>query len=365
MEPQRQLEVTLTDVLDRLLDKGLVLNADVIISVAGIPLIGLTLRAALAGMETMVAYGVMKDWDQSTRAWESEHRKKMKGPLLDGEKEILKMFGSFWHSKGIYRAWRSGWLHLTDKRLFLYQQDFSEVIFQFPFENLKGMVIKKELHNKADVKALYLIPIQGRVIQLKAQDVHQLKQEIEKQAKEMGFTLEDGLSMAEVEERALDFLEEGETITHRSRMWHLILHEGVLGDNWRPGYLYLTNKRLCWWYDFERKIRFEVPLDKIAACTQEIRDLSGMLTSKRVLDVIYGNNGAKSVASFSGKNAEEWDKAIRDVLTGQEKPVEDEIETCPRCKVEAGKSQLLGEGCKNCGWTSPLLKQQVANVMKT
>ncbi|MBI2848808.1 MAG: gas vesicle protein [Chloroflexi bacterium] len=75
MEPTRNYHGTLVDLLDRVLDKGLVINADIIISVAGVPLIGVNLRAALAGMETMVRYGVMKDWDGRTRAWEREQRK--------------------------------------------------------------------------------------------------------------------------------------------------------------------------------------------------------------------------------------------------------------------------------------------------
>ena len=74
MEPTNNTRATLVDLLDRVLDKGLVLQADLIISVAGIPLIGVSLRAALAGMETMVKYGVMKDWDERTRAWEHEKR---------------------------------------------------------------------------------------------------------------------------------------------------------------------------------------------------------------------------------------------------------------------------------------------------
>jgi len=74
MEPTRDLRYTLVDLLDRILDKGLVIYADVIVSVAGIPLIGITLRAALAGMETMLKYGVMEEWDASTRAWAREHR---------------------------------------------------------------------------------------------------------------------------------------------------------------------------------------------------------------------------------------------------------------------------------------------------
>jgi len=81
MEPTRNSHATLVDLLDRVLDKGLVINADLIISLAGVPLIGVNLRAALAGMETMLKYGVMEDWDERTRAWESEHRKKNIEPI--------------------------------------------------------------------------------------------------------------------------------------------------------------------------------------------------------------------------------------------------------------------------------------------
>ena len=65
MNPER--ESSLVEILDRLLNKGAILNADLIISVAGIPLIGLNLRAALASMETMLEYGMMEDWDKSSR----------------------------------------------------------------------------------------------------------------------------------------------------------------------------------------------------------------------------------------------------------------------------------------------------------
>jgi len=68
MEPTRDTHYTLVDLLDRVLDKGVVLYADIIVSVAGIPLVGVNLRAALAGMETMLSYGVMQEWDQKIRA---------------------------------------------------------------------------------------------------------------------------------------------------------------------------------------------------------------------------------------------------------------------------------------------------------
>lgn len=74
MEPTRSSHATLVDLLDRVLDKGLIVHADLIISVSGVPLIGVNLRAALAGMETMLEYGMMQDWDEATRAWEQQHR---------------------------------------------------------------------------------------------------------------------------------------------------------------------------------------------------------------------------------------------------------------------------------------------------
>jgi len=76
MQPVRDTPATLVDLLDRVLDKGLIINADLIVSVAGIPLIGVSLRAALAGMDTMLKYGIMQAWDERTRTWEKTHRTK-------------------------------------------------------------------------------------------------------------------------------------------------------------------------------------------------------------------------------------------------------------------------------------------------
>lgn len=68
MEPPARPHATLVDLLDRVLDRGLVVNADIVVSLAGVPLIGINLRAALAGMETMVQYGLMRGWDQAMRS---------------------------------------------------------------------------------------------------------------------------------------------------------------------------------------------------------------------------------------------------------------------------------------------------------
>lgn len=61
MEPTRQGQAGLVDLLDRVLDKGLILNADLIISLSGVPLIAVSLCAAIASVETMSQYGLMSE----------------------------------------------------------------------------------------------------------------------------------------------------------------------------------------------------------------------------------------------------------------------------------------------------------------
>jgi len=59
--------------------------------VAGIPLIGLNLRAALASMKTMLEYGIMEDWDKSSRELYAKQETHL--PLFPGEQILYKTFG--------------------------------------------------------------------------------------------------------------------------------------------------------------------------------------------------------------------------------------------------------------------------------
>jgi hypothetical protein len=68
MQPTREGRATLVDLLDRVLEKGLVLNADLVIHVAGVPLLGVNLKACLAGVDTMLKYGVWRDWDEVVKS---------------------------------------------------------------------------------------------------------------------------------------------------------------------------------------------------------------------------------------------------------------------------------------------------------
>lgn len=49
---------TLADILDRILDKGVVINADITVSLVGVELLGLQIRLALASFETAARYGL-------------------------------------------------------------------------------------------------------------------------------------------------------------------------------------------------------------------------------------------------------------------------------------------------------------------
>lgn len=87
MLPEKYTKVGIVDLLDRVLDKGVVISADVIISLADIPLIGLNLRAALASIETMFDYGLMADWGEAKKVVEE---KIIEGPLEVKQKIVLK-----------------------------------------------------------------------------------------------------------------------------------------------------------------------------------------------------------------------------------------------------------------------------------
>jgi len=345
MEPTRDAQVTLVDLLDRVLDKGLVINADIIISVAGIPLIGVNLRAALAGMETMVKYGVMKAWDEKIRAWEGSDKIKKEISLLQGEDIKLKMLGSFFYSQGIYVSWRYGQMCLTDKRLLLMNQEFNEVIFQTSLSEIRGLIVQEGM--------LHLILEDEKRARLRAVEIEKLAESIKEAIRLNGWVIDENPVFPEYEEDGLDFLTEGENITHRGKSWHMISSSGT----WTPGQLYITNKRLCWWYDFEKRLVFEIPTKEILGAAVEVKNLNRALKNKRVFDVIYNEGSERKVASFSGEGMYEWERALARIISFRER-----IEACPQCRKTENVLELLEKGCTNCGWVSPRLKKKRVQV---
>ena len=130
MEPQRGSRATLEDLVERVLDKGIVLKLDLIIGVAGIPLIGISLQGAIAAIETMLEYGMMEAWDADTRAYAIREERRREFGFQPGEHPVLELYGSYYRSCGISRVWQPGRLILTDRRLLLVRSAPPEVLFE-------------------------------------------------------------------------------------------------------------------------------------------------------------------------------------------------------------------------------------------
>ena len=58
----KQHNIGIVELIDRTLNKGVILNADLIVTVADVPLLAANLKLALASVETMLKYGMMSDW---------------------------------------------------------------------------------------------------------------------------------------------------------------------------------------------------------------------------------------------------------------------------------------------------------------
>lgn len=65
-------KIGIVELIDRTLNKGVILNADLVITVADVPLLAANLRLALASVETMLKYGVMNDWLGATKLEKKE-----------------------------------------------------------------------------------------------------------------------------------------------------------------------------------------------------------------------------------------------------------------------------------------------------
>ncbi len=66
MEPSKD-DTAVVDLVDVLLADGAVLAADVVITVADVPLVGVQARVLLAGMTRLSEEGVFEAWDEEIR----------------------------------------------------------------------------------------------------------------------------------------------------------------------------------------------------------------------------------------------------------------------------------------------------------
>lgn len=312
MEAIRAKQATIDDLLERILDKGIILNLDLVIGVAGIPLIGVNLRAAVAAVETMIEYGFMQAWDEDLRQYAANELRQKKLALGSGETVLLEMFGSCWHSDGIYRAWRPGRLYLTDRRLILYRQEPAEILFQTPLVDIHGMLIDEETYfTGTRRKMLYLSLASEEIISLYAEDVEVLKKALEERGVNLGKMPTDSLKPLSRAMRAGSIIKE-RTVAD-GKMWYQVPGTGIHGPTWRPGWLYLTVERLLWWSDSDGRVGLEISLDNIGRIHLATRSLDGVPKNQDVLTIVYRNNhDNEDKALFSGEMLSQWQRQVKE-----------------------------------------------------
>lgn len=84
--PARQL--SLFDLLDRILDKGVVINGDITLSFAGVDLLSLKVNLVIASLETAKRYGIELPWEKWAREKAELEKKEGEKKKLGGKKEL-------------------------------------------------------------------------------------------------------------------------------------------------------------------------------------------------------------------------------------------------------------------------------------
>jgi len=85
--PARQL--SLFDLLDRILDKGVVINGDITLSFAGVDLLSLKVNLVIASLETAKRYGIELPWEKWAREKAELEKKEKEKRNVDGRRREL------------------------------------------------------------------------------------------------------------------------------------------------------------------------------------------------------------------------------------------------------------------------------------
>jgi Gas vesicle protein len=304
MEPQREDRATMTDLIERVMDKGVVVKLDLVVGVAGIPLIGISLHAAIAAIETMLEYGMMDAWDSQTRAFGHREAPWPQLALRPGEQVQVELYGSYHRTEGIWRAWRPGRLLVTDQRLLLIRPLPGEVLFAAEVSAIAG-VGRVQRENVAgagrDVTCLALDD--GTLVALYSAEADVLEACLRERFQQLGRTVTE-LSAADV-----GLLEFGAVAA--GQLWHC-WSAGAGQAHWKSGWAVLTADELTWRADVGQGIRLRVPLtqvENLAVERREFRDLG----ARDVLVVSHTAEGRQAEALFTGEKVSDWPAAVRRV----------------------------------------------------
>ncbi|TEB15400.1 Gas vesicle protein [Pelotomaculum sp. FP] len=333
--PLQRRETTLNDLLDRLLTKGLMLNSDVVVTVSGIPLLGLNLRLALGGMSTMLRYGFMTDWDEAIRSVAKKKQVEAGPHLEDGEQLLLTLFGSCWYSKGIYSAWRPGLIHLTNRRLLLYQQEPSETLLDINLWLISGIDTRQVAHfSDQNRQEVWLTMTSGDVVRLHCVDIQNLFDTLKK-AQALAGSKDINLASPDIDET----------------IWYLTT-DGAGKFAWQSGAFCVRDGALCWLGRSGQSLSFRMAAADVLAVEFIAEDIMSGPDGKLVLEMHYLGRTNTEKAYFAGNMdaLRPWVRLLREARR-------DILETCPFCGAPAPRGRLLNKGCDACGWLSARLKR--------
>ncbi|HEY4536336.1 MAG TPA: gas vesicle protein [Enteractinococcus sp.] len=300
MEPTRNPEVSLSDLITVLLDKGTYLNVDLIISVADIPLIGVNLRATIAGMETMLEYGMMRDWDEKTRAWVRQSVARH-FPLADGEEVIAKMAGGYFH-EGWAKTWRPGSVFVTNQRLVVFRREPKEILWETQLAHIKALRLSEQQTIGSEIRTRLLVDTaDGITAMLSASAPERIRELIAQQLPHLK-------GSQQIEPPAAS-----KPVTQHA--WYL--EQRADGTLWRGGTLTLDDERMLWRAPTDARHAVNLPWKELHGVDLiEMRAPSGEGRSLHI-------STAQGDVSFGIAQPERWALVLSQRLTEGDSSKED------------------------------------------
>lgn len=302
MQPTRDPRATLPDLIEVLLNKGVYLNLDLIISVADIPLIGVNLRATIAGIETMLEYGMMRQWDEETRAWVQKSMSRHL-PMAEGEDLIAKMAGGHYQDN-FYRTWRPGSAYLTTERLLIHRRDPAETLWAARLSSIESIEPLREQSIGGEKRTRILVRTDdGQESKLSAVEPERLIKLVQEQR---------GLSAAAGSQAALD----PSAPIRKGQMWYL--ESLSSGGVWRAGQATLTTDEGFVW---------KSPMDSralVRATQDEISDLrldKHENPTDRAKTMLLST--AHSTVRLAATDLDAWHRDLDDWLSQQQTQTEE------------------------------------------
>ncbi|MGV1005622.1 MAG: gas vesicle protein [Candidatus Nanopelagicales bacterium] len=299
MEPTIDTKAGLGDLLERVLDRGVVVRLDLIISVAGIPLVGLSLHAALASIETMNAYGMFGEWDKSSRREAAAAAQDDKLELAPGEKLSLEQFAMVRSQEGISRTWKPGRVYITNDRIVLLRRMPFEILASIDLADIAATGVLHYTQGGVDTEIICLADSSGKLVPIRTSEPELFKAALADLLRRRGIVTND-LSTADLQAAFPDVRAEGQ-------LWHDSGSEG----GWRPGWAAIDEESFTFWSDFERRPLAKVALAELLSVTVEQRDLGPALGARNALVLVLRDSRE---LLFSGQGIAMWSTELEEAL---------------------------------------------------